>query len=239
MEPTEHNRRAWDEVHRRRTEAMVGQLGIPAAVRERLPEIAGKHVLHLQCATGESTAQLVELGGLVTGVDVSSEAIAIAQERAPTAAFVQSDVQQLPLQLERGRFDLVYTGGGVFHWLQDLDAWARGVTSALKPDGTLLAYDDHPVSACVDMTGHWREDYFDEQPLVSTGWRHFELRGDPAQEQKHERFWRLGQIVSAVADAGLVVRSLDEFPTIYKTYWREKDPRVPGQFVLIAVKSGR
>jgi hypothetical protein len=33
-----------------------------------------------------------------------------------------------------------------------------------------------------------------------------------------------------------VVRSLEEFSTIYETYWRAKDPRVPGQFVLTAAK---
>ena len=236
MEPTEHNRRAWDEIHRRRADALAGQLGIPPAIRERLPDVAGKHVLHLQCATGESTAQLVELGALVTAVDVSAEAIELARQRAPTAAFIQADVQELPLQLERGRFDLAYTGGGIFHWLHDLDAWAHGVAGALKPGGALLAYDDHPVSACVDATSHWREDYFNEEPLLSTGWRHFELSGDPATEQKHERFWRLGQIVTAVAGAGLVVRSLEEFSSIYETYWREKDPRVPGQFLLLADK---
>jgi SAM-dependent methyltransferase len=236
VEPTDHNRRAWDEIHRRRTDAMAGQLGIPPAIRERLPEIEGKHVLHLQCATGESTAELAELGALVTGVDISAEALAVAQERAPTAAFLQGDVQALPVQLERGRFDLVYTGGGIFHWLHDLDAWAKGVSGALKPGGTLLAYDDHPVAACVDQASHWREDYFDESPIVDVGWRHFELPGEPATEQKVERFWRLGQIVTAIAGAGLVVRSLEEFSTIYKTYWRKKDPRVPGQFVLLATK---
>ena len=236
MEPTEHNRRAWDEIHRRRAEVMADRLGIPDTVRERLPDIAGKHVLHLQCATGESTAELAELGALVTGVDVSGEAIAIARERAPNAAFVQADAQELPIQLERARFDLVYTGGGVFNWLHDLDRWATGVAGALKPGGSLLAYDDHPVSACVDPTSHWRADYFNEEPLVEIGWRHFELPGTPAQEEKHERFWRFGQIVTAVAGAGLIVRSLEEFSSIYETYWREKDPRVPGQFVLLADK---
>ena len=236
MEPTEHNRRAWDEIHRRRANAMAGRLGVPDAIRERLPEVNGKHVLHLQCATGESTAELAELGALVTGVDISAEAVAIARERVPTAVFFDADVQQLPLQLERGRFDLVYTGGGIFHWLQDLDAWAHGLASALKPGGMLFVYDDHPVSACVDQASHWREDYFNEEPLVDVGWRHFELSGEPAKEEKHERFWRLGQIVTAVAGAGLMIRSLEEFSTIYETYWREKDPRVPGQFVLIAVK---
>jgi SAM-dependent methyltransferase len=238
VEPTEHNRRAWDEVHRRRTEAMAGQLGIPPVIRERLPEIEGRHVLHLQCATGESTAELAELGALVTGVDISAEALAVAQERAPTAAFLQGDVQALPVQLERGRFDLVYTGGGIFIWLHDLDTWAKGVAGALKPGGMLLAYDDHPVAACVDQASHWRENYFDESPIVDVGWRHFDLSGEPAREQKVERFWRLGQIVTAVAGAGLVVRSLEEFSTIYKTHWRKKDPRVPGQFVLIAEKAG-
>ena len=122
MEPTDYNRRAWDEIHRRRADAMAGRLGVPEAIRERLPDVNGKHVLHLQCATGESTVELVELGALVTRVDVSAEAIAVARERAPTAVFLQSDVQQLPLQLERSRFNVVYTGGGIFSWLQDLDA---------------------------------------------------------------------------------------------------------------------
>src|SRR5205809_501649 len=155
MEPTEYNRRAWDEIHRRRADAMAGQLGIPPAVRERLPDVKGKHVLHLQCATGESTAELADLGALVTGVDQASL---------------------------------------------------------------------------------WREDYFDESPIVDVGWQHFYLPGEPAQEQKYGRVWRLGQIVTAVAGAGLAIRSLEEFSTIYETYWREKDPRVPGQFVLIAAK---
>ena len=37
MEPTEHNRRAWDEIHRQGTEALAGERGLPAQVRERSP----------------------------------------------------------------------------------------------------------------------------------------------------------------------------------------------------------
>jgi SAM-dependent methyltransferase len=211
VEPTDYNRRAWDEIHRRRADAMADQLGIPEAIRERLPDVNGKHVLHLQCATGESTAELAELGALVTAVDISAEATAVARERVPNAVFLEADVQQLPLQLQRGRFNLVYAGGGI-HALDDLDAWAGGAASALKPGGVLLAYDDHPVSTCVDPASHWREDYFGGE------------------------FPRLGQIVTAVAAAGLTIRSLEEFSTIYETFVREKDPRVPGQFVLLAEK---
>ena len=214
MEPTEHNRKAWDEIHRRRTEAMAGQLGIPDGIRELLPDVSGKHVLHLQCATGESTAELAGLGALVTALDISSEALEIARERAPDAAYVHADVQELPLELRRGRFDLVYTGGGVFSWLHDLDAWAHGIASALKPGGLLLAYDNHPVSLCIDPLGHWREDYFDEK--------------------EQERNWRLGQIVDAVLGAGLRLTRLVEFQTLYD--WLQRDRRVPWEFALLAEK---
>jgi ubiquinone/menaquinone biosynthesis C-methylase UbiE len=234
MEPTEHNRRAWDEIHGRGTGAMRGRLGIPAPVRERLPDLEGKHVLHLQCGTGESTAELSDLGALVTGVDISSEAIKIAHERAPTAAFIQSDVQQLPIQLEHGRFDLVFTGGGVLTWLQDLDAWLHAIVGALKPGGSFFLYDGHPVGSCLDITLRWREDYFDEEPQPNVGRARFDLSGPAAVEEKMERFWRLGQIATAVAQSGLLLRSLEEFPEFDPS--RHRDRRIPGDFVLIADK---
>ena len=235
MEPTDLNRRAWDEVHRRRADVMAGQLGIPEPIQERLPALAGKHVLHLQCATGEATVALKEQGAMVTGVDISGEALAIARERAPDAVFVQADVHSLPLELLRGRFDLVFTGGGVLVWLHDLDAWASGIATALQPGGELFLYDMHPVALCLDEVSlRWRDDYFDERPIMEVGWSHFPLPGEPAQEQKVERFWRLGQVVTAVGGAGLVVRSLDELPSPYD--WKRLDKRVPSEFVLRAEK---
>ena len=234
MEPTEQNRKAWDEVHRRRTKAMAGQLGIPEQIQELLPDVEGKHVLHLQCATGESTADLVELGALVSAVDISSEALDVARERAPDVAYVHADVQELQLEIRRGRFDLVFTGGGVLVWLQDLDTWANGIASALKPGGQLLLYDAHPVAQCIDPLGHWRDDYFDESIELSSGREHFELPGQPATEQKLERHWQLGQIVEAVTGAGFQITHLAEFQTLYK--WIQRDRRVPWEFALVAEK---
>lgn len=235
MEPTEQNRRAWDEIHRRRTEAMAGQLGIPPPIRELLPDVEGRHVLHLQCATGEATAELVELGGLVTAVDISAEALEIARERAPDVAYVHADVHELPLEVRRGRFDLVFTGGGVLVWLQDLQAWTAGIASALKGGGTLLLYDAHPVSQCLDHLGHWRDDYFDESVFVEAGWEHFELTGPPATEEKYERHWRLEQVIDAITGAGLRLTRLAEFQTLYKDL--QRDRRVPWDFAVLADKS--
>lgn len=235
MEPTDRNRRAWDEIHRRRAQVMAGQLGLPQPVRSALGDLTGRRVLHLQCATGESSAELAELGALVTGVDISAEALEVARERWPDIAWVHADVQALPAELERGRFDLVYTADGVLVWLQDLEAWAHGIAGALRKGGDLLLHEEHPVAMCVDESMRWREDYFDESLLVNRGWTHFELPGPPATEEKHERFWRLGQIVTALARAGLHSVQLEEYPGTRSL--RGLPSKVPGTFVLLARKA--
>lgn len=209
MDPTDQNRRAWDEIHRRRAEETGGQLGIPEGIRELLPDVEGKHVLHLQCATGEQTAELVELGALVTAVDISMEAIEVARERAPDVAYVHADIHDLPLEVRRGRFDLVFTGGDVISTLDDLDAWLQGIASALKPGGMLILYDSHPVTTSVDPLGHWREDYFDGRR-------------------------QLGEVLDAVIGAGLRVTRLAEFQSLYD--WLQRDRRVPWDFALLAEK---
>lgn len=234
MEPTERNRRAWDEVHRRRAQAMAGQLGLPAVVRAALGDLMGRHVLHLQCATGESTAELAGMGALVTGVDLSGEALDVARERWPDIAWVQADVQSLPSELRRARFDLVYTADGVLAWLTDLGAWATGIAAALRRGGDFLLHEEHPVAMCVDQNLRWREDYFDEELHVYEGWSHFELPGAPAREAKVERFWRLGQVVSSLAGAGLAVRQLEEYPA--SESWRRLPSKVPGKYTLLARK---
>ena len=111
------------------------------------------------------------------------------------------------------RADLVFTGGGVLASLRDLDQWASGIATALKPGGTLLLYDSHPVTACVDPLGHWRDQYF---------------------ERTEERPWRLEEIVDAVVGAGLGVTRLAEFQTLYN--WVQRDRRVPWEFALLATK---
>jgi SAM-dependent methyltransferase len=235
MEPTEHNRSAWDEVHRRRAEVMKGKLGLPPQVRNSLADLNGKRVLHLQCATGESSIELAQLGGFVTAVDISAEALDVAREREPSILWVQADVQALPGELRRGRFDLVYTEQGVLTWLHDLAGWGAGIEAALRSGGDFLLFEEHPVAVCIDPLGRWREDYFDASTHVDVGWSHFELPGAPAREEKHERFWRLGQVVTTLARAGLSIRALEEYPASREDF-RRLDARMPGKFLLHARK---
>jgi SAM-dependent methyltransferase len=212
MEPTEHNRRAWDEIHRQRAEALAGERGLPAQVRHALADLKEKRVLHLQCGTGEATAELAALGGVVTGVDSSGTALEAARERWPSILWVQADPQTLPGELRRGRFDLVYSGLGSLAPVGDLDGWLRGIAATLRAGGDLLLFEEHPVALCVDGLMHWRESYFDE------GSR------------------RLGQIVTAVARNGLALKALEEYPA-RSDNWRHHDARVPETFLLYAQRA--
>jgi SAM-dependent methyltransferase len=185
-------------------------------VRQTLRDLAKKRVLHLQCGTGEGAAELAELGAVVTAIDESAELLEAARERWPSILWVQGDVQALPSELRRRRFDLVYSPEGVLARLADLDAWVRGTVAAMPVRGELLMYEEHPVAECVDGLLRWHHDYFDES-----------LQG--------ERLWRLGQVVTAIARGGLKVEALEEYPG--DSAWRRHDRRVPGSFLLYARRS--
>jgi SAM-dependent methyltransferase len=209
MEPTDENLRAWDDAHRARAEPVE----LPAFVQRTLGDLKGKRVLHLLCGTGEATAALAELGAVATGIDPQPAALDTARERWPKILWVDGDPQSLPRQLRRGRFDLVYSGEGVLGGLGDLDGWAAGIAAALRAAGELLVFDDHPVADCVDGLLRWRSDYF----------------RDPADP---DRLWRIGQVVSALARAGLHVKALEEYPG--GTSRLRHDRRIPSTFLLYA-----
>jgi len=213
MEPTDENIRAWDDAHRARAEAVE----LPAFVQRTLGDLKGKRVLHLLCGRGEATAALAELGAVATGVDPQPAALEAARERWPKILWVDGNPQSLPRQLRRGRFDLVYSGEGVLGGLNDLDGWAAGIAAALRAAGELLVFDDHPVADCVDGLLRWRSDYF----------------RDPADP---DRLWRIGQVVSALARAGLHVKALEEYPG--GTSRLRHDRRIPATFLLYARRAG-
>jgi SAM-dependent methyltransferase len=207
MEPTESNLRAWEEAHRSLRRG-GGRRGLPKPVRERLPDLQGRHVLHLGSGAGRETAALIGLGALVTGVDGSEETVRAARKRLPDAALVAADIQELPVELRRGRFDVVYSSWGTLALVRDLDAWASGIAASVRRGGVLIAYDEHPVAACLDQMLHWHESYFDA--------------------------WPVSRVVEALLAAGLGLERLEELPDPNR--WGRREVRVPGDLIVIARK---
>ena len=207
MEPTDTNLRAWEEAHRSLRRG-GGRRGLPKPVRERLPDLEGRHVLHLGSGAGRETATLIGLGAFVTGVDGSEETVRAARKRLPDAALVAADIQELPVELRRGRFDVVYSSWGTLALVSDLRGWAAGIAAALRRGGVLLAYDEHPVAACLDQMLHLHESYFDA--------------------------WPVSRVVEALLDVGLGLERLEELPDPNR--WGRREVRVPGDLVVIARK---
>jgi SAM-dependent methyltransferase len=207
MEPTDSNLRAWEEAHRKLRRG-GGRRGLPKPVRERLPDLEGRHVLHLGSGAGRETAALIGLGALVTGVDGSEETVRAARKRLPDAALVAADIQELPVELRRGRFDVVYSSWGTLALVSDLGRWAAGIAAALRRGGVLIAYDEHPVAACLDQMLHWHESYFDA--------------------------WPVSRVVEALLGAGLGLERLEELPDPNR--WGRREVRVPGDLIVIARK---
>jgi SAM-dependent methyltransferase len=207
MEPTDTNLRAWDEAHRSLRRG-GGRRGLPKPVRERLPDLEGRHVLHLGSGAGRETAALIGLGAFVTGVDGSEETVRAARKRLPDAALVAADIQELPVELRRGRFDVVYSSWGTLALVSDLNGWAAGISAALRRGGVLIAYDEHPVAACLDQMLHWHESYFDA--------------------------WPVSRVVEALLGAGLGLERLEELPDPNR--WGRREVRVPGDLIVIARK---
>jgi SAM-dependent methyltransferase len=208
LEPTDVNRRMFDEVHRRRGE---GRASLPPIVKQTLRDLAGKSVLHLHCGSGEGSAELAELGATVTAIDLDEAALDAARERWPSILWIPADAQSLPANLRRARFDLVYSPEGVLARLTDVDAWAAGLAAAVRGHGELLVFDDHPVSLCVDGLLRWHADYFDDGIV------------------------RLGRLVSALVRAGFRVEALEEYPL--DAAGRRSDRRIPGSFLLYATRA--
>jgi SAM-dependent methyltransferase len=254
---TQQNRRAWNEIATVREKifppakffAEGGSILDPRAVEavERsFGQVRGLNMLHLQCATGEDTLSWAVLGARASGADISEAQINLARHKAAEAGlpvdFYAADVYDLPAELRSASFDLVFTGGGALVWLPDLARWAESVAACLKPGGRLLLLDEHPLANCLRLEDDrlvQEEDYFARnRAWVGTGWGHFQ-GGEGAQETKYEFAWPLGDVVSAVAQSGLIVEHLEEFPG--GTAWRfgsQPDVmlRLPGEFLLIARK---
>ena len=188
-------------------------------------EVAGRRLLHLQCHFGLDTLSWARRGATVTGVDFSGQAVALARRLAAqsglSATFIESDVYDLPGVL-RERFDIVFTSWGVLCWLPDLARWARLIADALAPGGVFYLLDFHPFLFALsdeseqpvlgeDFYFHraephaWANDgggsYADRQATVTA----------PIQ---YEWDHPLGEIVTALFDAGLALEFLHEFGSL-------------------------
>jgi len=192
--------------------------------RERLGDIRGLTAVHLQCHIGTDTLSLARLGARVTGLDFSpvalAEARALVAETGDAADFVESDVDSALSALQPGSFDLVYTGIGALCWLPRIADWAQVVAGLLKPGGRLFLREGHPILWAMDERladePHLRFPYFEHaDPLEWDDDSSYVETDRPLTATKtYEWNHGLGEIVTALLDAGLALTALVEHDSV-------------------------
>jgi SAM-dependent methyltransferase len=193
---------------------------------DEIGPVDGLELLHLQCHFGIDTLSWARLGARVTGADFSLAGVELARSVATEigidgARFVHSDLYDLPTVLD-GTFDLVYTSRGVLRWLPDVRRWAEVIAHFVRPGGRFYITEIHPVAQVFE------DDDIEpgELRLRYPYWQHVEPLSFPvigsyaeptAEVGVHtEHGWNhgLGEIVTALVDAGLRIDSLREYPFV-------------------------
>lgn len=203
--------------------------------QELLGNISGLSLVHLQCNAGQDTLSLARLGATVTGVDISDEAIAFAQklsdESGINASFHRADVYDWLEETANNKqqFDIVFSSYGAVLWLSNLSLWAKGIAAILKSGGRFVVVDFHPVVMMFDWDWSHKFAYFHEgKPLTwEDGINDYVANSDEGlilsgyetgienfrnPYRSHEFQWSMGEIVTALLQAGLNLEVLQEYP---------------------------
>lgn len=241
---SEQNRRSWNAAVPAHESHRAGQAAFLAAggstlfpeELELLGELGGRALLHLLCNAGQDTLSLAARGARATGVDISDAAIARARalsaESGVAAEFARADVYDYLAEAAASgrRFERIYCGYGAVCWLGDMEAFARGVAALLGPGGRFALVEFHPASNMFDA--EWRlahaypaggallsldgvGDYVGaaQGGLSPSGFAPG-VAGFVNPEPCHLYRWGVGEVVSALAGAGLRLAALREYPYV-------------------------
>ena len=192
-------------------------------------DVTGKRLLHLQCHMGQDTLSWARRGATkVVGLDFSEPAVEVAKGLAAElglgperAEFVVADVYSAASAVPEADYDIVYTGIGALDWLPDIRRWAETAASLVTPGGFLYVADFHPFTHIIDWDGTRIErDYFDPDPVIEeTPGTYADFEAPTVNNRSFERMHTLGDIVTAIAAAGLHIEFLHEFDmTLFQRY---------------------
>lgn len=199
-----------------------------------LGDLRGKRILHLQCHFGQDSISLARLGASVTGADLSDKAIAKAQELAENlgadATFVCCDLYDLPQYLDE-KFDIVFTSYGTIGWLPDLDRWASVISHFLKPGGTFVFVEFHPVVWMFDddfrKVGYR---YFKSEPIIETADGTYADRDAPIRTTSVSWNHGLAEVITSLIRNGIQLNDIREYDFSNYNCFAHTEEFEPGKY---------
>ncbi|WP_298263825.1 bifunctional 2-polyprenyl-6-hydroxyphenol methylase/3-demethylubiquinol 3-O-methyltransferase UbiG [uncultured Lutibacter sp.] len=205
---------------------------------EELGDVERKTLLHLQCHFGQDTLSWSRMGATCTGIDISDKGIKEAKklnsELGLNATFIESNLYDVP-QKVKGVFDIVFTSYGVIGWLPDLNTWGKIIAEKLKKGGVFYMIEFHPIV--------WMFDFLQTPPKLAYPYLNKEViyeeykgtyTNSDASIISKEYGWNhgLGEVVSALTNAGLQIEFLHEFEKSPYNSFPDMEMTDDGLFIL-------
>nr|WP_277956613.1 class I SAM-dependent methyltransferase [Clostridium perfringens] len=212
---------------------------------DKFGDVKGKKIFNLMGSNGNKAVALALLGADVTVVDFSEGnrryALDLAEACGVKINFILSDVLKMPKEVMSGDYDIVFAEMGILHYFSDLAPFMNVINSLLKDGGKAVLRDFHPVSTKLitsrGSTAKVRKhkvtgDYFDTS-LEEKEVAYSKYLEEGEVEKVFLRKWNLGEIVTAVANTGLKIKSLTEEPNLSSDVF---DKGIPKTFTIVARK---
>jgi len=218
-----------------------------------LGNVKGKTLLHLQCHFGMDTLSWAREGAIVTGIDLSDEAIKTAKELSNElnipAEFICCNVYDT-LKYINKQFDIVFTSYGVTGWLPDLDKWANVIAQSLNPGGIFYMAEFHPVVWMMDENFERIKYYYhNEEVIVEDQSGTYTDRNADIHYKEYSWNHSISEVLNSLIKQGLRIQFFNEFNfSCYNCfnnvvqgkdgYWRVKglENKLPMMYSVKAIK---
>ncbi len=201
-------------------------------VLKYLGDLNGKKVANPLGSRGKAGVAMALLGADVTIFDLSESSKRYALELANAAnvklEYLVGDFMRLETQ--DCDFDIVLMELGILHWFMDLNALAKQIHGIMKSGGRFVVNDFHPIASKLLSKTETQtladRNYFDSS--LYSGKVPYQSLIETEIPDCLTRRWTLGEIVTAFAQNGFRIKTLEETPG-----WGF-DANIPGLFTLVA-----
>lgn len=210
-----------------------------------LPDLQGKRLLDMGCGTGGHLQLYLQQGlALAVGVDLAESMLKQAQtdlakriENRPHFALYHLAMEEID-QLDETDFDVV-TSSFAFHYVENFSALLSKIYAKLKPGGTLIFSQEHPVTTCHKDGERWEKDEKKEQRAYRL--RYYRDEGERARNWFNQPFKTYHRttatIMNNLIQAGFMLERMEEPMLARQLEWQHEFKDLQHRPPLLFVKA--